>query len=334
MQLKQLARIAVPIAACAALMVACLAAQGVAAPKIKSTSVSLAPAVVTIAEGDVVSLTAKMKPANSTDSLTWSTSDKAVATVTKTGVVTAKAQGSCTITVKTSSRKTATCSVTVKDYLTQEEVEQLIKDGMLSEERVLELIKANTLSEADVKKLIESSTLSEADVRRIAASYAGSSGISASEAEAIAKRVTGQTWADGVELTLYNPEMLSGDVIYNGSVDPSPEGFSAAFTKVTVKKYRCTDTVGYNRQLFKYVIHAEGTYTGDAFPTTCDFDLLFMRSDGSTGADQRWYRMHTAENYGGNVTSTFSAQDGSFTFDVEQYNIFADYDMFQVLHME
>ena len=67
-----------------------------------------------IVGGETLTLTPTVAPGNATDkSVTWSSSDEAVATVTD-GVVTAVAAGTATITVTTTDgAKTATCAVTV-----------------------------------------------------------------------------------------------------------------------------------------------------------------------------------------------------------------------------
>ena len=66
--------------------------------------------------GATVQLKATVTPSNAYDkSVTWSSSNTSVATVSSSGLVTAKAPGTATITVKTNSGgKTATCTVTVK----------------------------------------------------------------------------------------------------------------------------------------------------------------------------------------------------------------------------
>lgn len=81
--------------------------------KVKATSVKLNKKKVTIKRGKSVKLKATMKPKNATDSLSWKTSNKKVATV-KNGKVTGKSAGKAKITVKTSSGKKAVCNVTVK----------------------------------------------------------------------------------------------------------------------------------------------------------------------------------------------------------------------------
>ena len=80
------------------------------------TGVSLDNTSITMTEGTTQTLTATVAPENATDkSVTWSSNNISVATVSSSGVVTAKAAGTATITVKTNDgAKTATCSVTVK----------------------------------------------------------------------------------------------------------------------------------------------------------------------------------------------------------------------------
>lgn len=82
--------------------------------KVPATKVKLNKTKVTLAKGKSVTLKATLTPTNSTDKLTWTTSNKKVATVTSKGKVTAVKKGTATITVKTTSGKKATCKVTVK----------------------------------------------------------------------------------------------------------------------------------------------------------------------------------------------------------------------------
>ena len=68
----------------------------------------------TIRVGQKLTLKTKLTPAKATTTLTWSTSDKNVATVSSKGVVTAKKKGTATITVKTENGKKASITITVK----------------------------------------------------------------------------------------------------------------------------------------------------------------------------------------------------------------------------
>lgn len=85
------------------------------APSIAVTGVSLNQTSLTMTVGDIRTLTATVIPSNATDkSVTWSSSNTSVATVSSSGVVTAKAAGKATITVTTNDgRKVATCQVSI-----------------------------------------------------------------------------------------------------------------------------------------------------------------------------------------------------------------------------
>ena len=78
------------------------------------TKVTLSKTSATLAVGKSLTLTKTVTPTDAETSYTWTSSNKAVATVTSSGVVKAVAAGTATITVKTSNGKTATCKVTVK----------------------------------------------------------------------------------------------------------------------------------------------------------------------------------------------------------------------------
>ena len=80
------------------------------------TGVSLNKSSASMAVNGILTLTASVTPANATNkNVTWSSSNTSVATVSSSGVVTAKATGDTTITVRTSDGGyTATCAVSVK----------------------------------------------------------------------------------------------------------------------------------------------------------------------------------------------------------------------------
>ena len=85
----------------------------VTASAVPVTSISLDKTTLALAEQDTYQLTATVKPDNATDkTVTWSTANAAIATVSDNGLVTAVAEGTTTITAKAGD-KTATCSVTV-----------------------------------------------------------------------------------------------------------------------------------------------------------------------------------------------------------------------------
>lgn len=79
----------------------------------KPSSVSLSSSTLYVPIGQSKSLTASVSPSNAKYTLTWSSSNENVASVSSSGVVTAKKAGSATITVRTDNGYSATCRVTV-----------------------------------------------------------------------------------------------------------------------------------------------------------------------------------------------------------------------------
>ena len=79
------------------------------------TEVSLSESAVGIIEGNTHKLTATVLPENTTDSksVSWSSNNEAVATVSEDGTITAKSVGTVVITATSSNGKTADCTVTV-----------------------------------------------------------------------------------------------------------------------------------------------------------------------------------------------------------------------------
>jgi O-glycosyl hydrolase len=79
------------------------------------TSVTMNPTSASVAAGSTTQLVATVGPSNASNkSVTWSSSNTAIATVNNTGTVTGVATGSATITVKTiDGSKTATSAITV-----------------------------------------------------------------------------------------------------------------------------------------------------------------------------------------------------------------------------
>ena len=81
--------------------------------KAPATAVKLNKTTAVINKGKTLTLKATVAPADTTDKLTWSSSNTAVAKVTGSGKVTAVKAGTAKITVKTTSGKTAVCTVKV-----------------------------------------------------------------------------------------------------------------------------------------------------------------------------------------------------------------------------
>ncbi len=81
--------------------------------EIPATGITLSDTELIMLPGEKKTVSATLKPTNSTDGMSWISSNDQVATVNSNGTITAKAVGTATITVMTTSGKTATISVTV-----------------------------------------------------------------------------------------------------------------------------------------------------------------------------------------------------------------------------
>ena len=77
-------------------------------------SIKLDKEKIEITVGKSITLKATVTPSNANQKVTWSSNNKAIATVSSSGVVKGIKEGNATITVKTVNGKTAKCSVTVK----------------------------------------------------------------------------------------------------------------------------------------------------------------------------------------------------------------------------
>ncbi len=91
-----------------------LKAKAVVSVTAMPTSISVSPAASYIYEGATQQLVANVLPSDAVDkSVTWTSSNPAVATVSTTGLVTAVLQGTCNITATTVNGKTATATINV-----------------------------------------------------------------------------------------------------------------------------------------------------------------------------------------------------------------------------
>ncbi|MDD5952119.1 MAG: Ig-like domain-containing protein, partial [Oscillospiraceae bacterium] len=122
-------------------------------PKVAVTAVKLNKSSASVVKGKTVTLKATISPTNATDkTITWSSSNKAIATVTAKGVVKGIKAGTVKITAKSSNGKTATCKVTVKNpevlvkYKTISDVYYRTKPSMASNTKQGAFAKGVTVS--------------------------------------------------------------------------------------------------------------------------------------------------------------------------------------------
>ena len=84
---------------------------------VNPTSITLNKNTATLNTGKKLRLKATLAPADATNDVTWTSSNKAVAAVSSSGVVTARKGGKTTITAKTGNGLTAKCVVTVNQLV-------------------------------------------------------------------------------------------------------------------------------------------------------------------------------------------------------------------------
>lgn len=92
-------------------LIAFKTAWGIEAVVVPATGIRLNKTILSFTDSSSQTLIATVEPSNSTDSVTWETSDAGIATVSS-GVVSPVSNGSCTITAKAGSYS-ASCKVTV-----------------------------------------------------------------------------------------------------------------------------------------------------------------------------------------------------------------------------
>lgn len=82
---------------------------------VPATAVTVSPMSVSLNVSETATITASMTPSNTTDSITWSSSDTTVVTVNNAGKITAVKAGTATITARANANVAGTVTVTVQE---------------------------------------------------------------------------------------------------------------------------------------------------------------------------------------------------------------------------
>ena len=94
---------------------------------------AVSPTSKTLNVGETVQLTGTKNPSTASEGTQWTSSNTSVATVSNSGLVTAKAAGTATITFKNSaSTKSATCSITVEKRYSSSEINSSFYGSLVS----------------------------------------------------------------------------------------------------------------------------------------------------------------------------------------------------------
>jgi len=125
-------------------------------PVVPVTGISLNKLTLSFVEGDSETLIASVSPENATNqTVTWTSSNETVATVTNNGKVTAKAPGTATITATTEDgEKTASCVVTVAAPIVQVTGVTLNRSTLTMNESTSSILIATILPENATNKTV------------------------------------------------------------------------------------------------------------------------------------------------------------------------------------
>lgn len=99
-------------------------------PTVYPASITVTPATATVTEGDVIKLSAKVLPEDTTDkTVTWSTSSPSTASVAQDGTVTALKPGTVTITASIANLS-STCKITIEKRVVHPESIELDRTAL------------------------------------------------------------------------------------------------------------------------------------------------------------------------------------------------------------
>ena len=225
---------------------------------VAATGITLNPTSLTLTEGQTGVLTATVTPGNSTDTVTWTSDNTAVATVDANGTVTAVAPGTATITA-TAGTVSASCTVTVKPATVDVTGVTLDRDALtLAVDGTAQLTATVTPSDATDQTVIWSSsdtnvaTVDENGV--VTAVGVGSATITVTTTEGsytdtcavtVTQPVTGVTLdRDELSLTVGRTETLTATVTPDNASDKTVTWSSSDETVATVDENGVVTAVG------------------------------------------------------------------------------------------
>ena len=250
--------------------------------KVPVTGVSLDKTDLSLTEGDTYQLSATVSPSNATNkTVIWKSSSTAVATVSSSGLITAKAEGSATITVTTEDgSKTATCRVTVKKKV---------------------------ISVTGVSLNTTSLTLTEGDTYQLAATV--------SPSNATNKNVKWQSSAAGIA-TVSSSGLVTAKLIGSATITVTTEdGSKTATCRVTVNK-KTISVTGVSLNYTSITLSQGATYqlTATVSPSNATNKNVGWQSNATGIATVSTSGLVTAiTSTGGTAAINVRTEDGGYT---------------------
>ena len=186
-------------------------------PTVYPTGISLNKSSLTLNIGESQTLTATVSPSNATDkSVTWSTGNSSVATVSTGGTVKGVSAGQTTITAKTSNGKTATCTVYVNKPATGFSLNK----------------PSTTLKVGQTEKLVATITPSDASVKTISWSSSDKS-VATVDGDGNVKAFTPGTTK--ITASLFNSNLSASCIVTVIKNSNDPTGITLDITNISGK---------------------------------------------------------------------------------------------------
>lgn len=287
-------------------------------------SVSLSLTEMTMTEGDTQELSATVMPSEASDkSVTWSSDNDSVASVSSSGVVSAKAEGSANITVKTNDGgKVATCRVSVMKKVIAVTGITLNKTSLTLKEGESETLTA-TVSPSDATDKTVTWTSSNTAVAtvsngKVTAKAVGTATITAKAGDKTATCTVTviSSGPEAVDLGL-SVKWASYNV---GATKPEEYGNYYAWGETTTKS-------NYEWSTYKWFNGSETTVTkyntSSSYGTVDNRTQLEMQDDAARANWGGKWRMPTRAEFAElihNCTWTWTTQDGKNGYKVTSKN--------------
>lgn len=294
----------------------------VEASKVYVTSISLNKTSASLYVGETTQLSASVSPSSATNkSVSWSSDDTSVATVSSNGLVAAKSAGNATITCKATdgSGKKATCSITVKEDVKPTSITLNKSKASITEGETLQLTATITPSDAADKTITwisDNTAVATVDNNGlVTAKKAGTANIIATTSNNLAAvcAITVEEKNEGEPTQWAGHYKVSSKHVESNPTREYPDDFEITITEKNGAYYITSmfgeDLTRYNNGGFKLKDNGDGTAT---------IDVSYYNVLKYTDNDSPLYALYVFDEAADDWTDFWTIKmndDGSITLD-------------------